>query len=102
MEGLWALGILLLSCLLLPFPVGAQISPSPDRRWELDPEEAPSQHHAARATREQDVGGAQELPPQSRCVRCCEPPDQRFSYPMYPLLPQINVTILKGEGWQGS
>ncbi|NXH74131.1 C1QT1 protein, partial [Hydrobates tethys] len=35
--------------------------------------------------------------PRPRCVRCCEPPDQRFSYPQYQPLPQINMTILKGE-----
>ena len=51
--------------------------------------------------REQKADGAQEgLPPRPRCVRCCEPPDQRFSYPQYQPLPQINMTILKGEGWQ--
>lgn len=50
-----------------------------------------------RAPREQTAGGAQEgLPPQPRCVRCCEPPAQRF-YPPYQPLPQINMTILKGE-----
>ena len=48
MEGLWARGVLLLSCLLLPSPAGSQTSPSPDRRLQMDPEEAPSQHHAAR------------------------------------------------------
>lgn len=54
-----------------------------------------------RATREQKASSAQEgLPPRPRCVRCCEPPDQRFSYPQYQPLPQINMTILKGEGWQ--
>ncbi|KAM6194208.1 complement C1q tumor necrosis factor-related protein 1 isoform 1-T1 [Sarcoramphus papa] len=51
-----------------------------------------------RATREQKADSAQEgLPPRPRCVRCCEPPDQRFSYPQYQPLPQINMTILKGE-----
>lgn len=50
-----------------------------------------------RAPREQMASGAQEgLPPQPRCVRCCEPPAQRF-YPPYQPLPQINMTILKGE-----
>lgn len=48
--------------------------------------------------REQKASSAQELPPLPRCVRCCEPPDQRFSYSPYQLVPQINVTILKGEG----
>ncbi|XP_032854602.2 complement C1q tumor necrosis factor-related protein 1 isoform X2 [Tyto alba] len=96
MEGLWVLGVLLLSCLMLPFPTRSQTSP--DQRLQTDPEEAPSQHHAARATQEQKAGGAQEgLPPRPRCVRCCEPPDQRFSYPRYQPLPQINMTILKGE-----
>ncbi|XP_064006861.1 complement C1q tumor necrosis factor-related protein 1 isoform X2 [Pogoniulus pusillus] len=47
--------------------------------------------------REQKASSAQELPPLPRCVRCCEPPDQRFSYSPYQLVPQINVTILKGE-----
>lgn len=52
----------------------------------------------ARATPEQKADGAQEgLPPQPRCVRCCPPPEKRF-YPQYQLMPQINMTILKGEG----
>ncbi|NXK19507.1 C1QT1 protein, partial [Arenaria interpres] len=94
MEGLRALGVLLLSCLLLPSPAGTQTSPSP----VTDPQDTPSQHHAARAMREQKHGGAQEgLPPRPRCVRCCEPTDQHFSYPRYQPLPQINMTILKGE-----
>lgn len=55
-----------------------------------------------RAAMWEKAGGAQEgLPPRPRCVRCCEPPDQRFSYPQYQPLPQINMTILKGEGWRG-
>nr|XP_047906311.1 complement C1q tumor necrosis factor-related protein 1 [Anser cygnoides]XP_047906312.1 complement C1q tumor necrosis factor-related protein 1 [Anser cygnoides] len=101
MKGLGVLGVLLLSCLPLPSPAGGQTStspsPSPSPDWRLmDPEEAPSQHHAARPTREQKAGGTQEgLPPRPRCVRCCEPPDHRFSYPQYQ--PQINMTILKGE-----
>ncbi|PKK17288.1 C1q and tumor necrosis factor related protein 1 [Columba livia] len=60
MEGLWAPGVLLLSCLLLPSPAGTQ--PNPDPRLRTDPGEAPSPHHDA-------------------------------SQP----LPQINMTILKGE-----
>lgn len=48
MEGLWVLRVLLLSCLLLPSPVASETTPSPDRRLQTDPEEAPSQHHAAR------------------------------------------------------
>ncbi|KAK2528352.1 Engase [Columba guinea] len=95
MEGLWAPGVLLLSCLLLPSPAGTQ--PNPDPRLRTDPGEAPSPHHDARAPWEQTAGGAQEgLPPQPRCVRCCEPPAQHF-YPPYQPLPQINMTILKGE-----
>lgn len=57
MKGLGVLGVLLLSCLSLPSPAGSQTSPSPnpspspgpgpDGR-SMDPEEAPSQHHAAR------------------------------------------------------
>lgn len=53
-----------------------------------------------RATREQKSGGAQELSPRTRCIRCCEPLDQRF-YPQYQPLPQINMTILKGEDLLG-
>uniref|UniRef100_A0A8C3MHW0 Uncharacterized protein n=1 Tax=Geospiza parvula TaxID=87175 RepID=A0A8C3MHW0_GEOPR len=50
-----------------------------------------------RATQEQKADGAQEgLPPQPRCVRCCPPPEKRF-YPQYQPVPQINMTILKGE-----
>ncbi|XP_064006859.1 complement C1q tumor necrosis factor-related protein 1 isoform X1 [Pogoniulus pusillus] len=97
MEGPWALSVMLLYCLLLPIPAGSQTSPSPDQRLQMDPEEELSQHHAARAMREQKASSAQELPPLPRCVRCCEPPDQRFSYSPYQLVPQINVTILKGE-----
>ncbi|NXI41673.1 C1QT1 protein, partial [Galbula dea] len=89
----------LLTYLLLPSPLRSQTSSSPSQRLQTDPEEAPapSQHHAARATWEQKAGSAQELPPRPRCVRCCEPPDQRFSYPQYQPVPQINMTILKGE-----
>ena len=55
-----------------------------------------------RAIQEQKAGSAQEgLPPRPRCVRCCEPADQRFSYTQYQPLPQINMTILKGESCQG-
>ncbi|XP_056218744.1 complement C1q tumor necrosis factor-related protein 1 isoform X1 [Falco biarmicus] len=98
MEGLWAPSVLLLSCLLLPSSAGSQLSPSPDQRLQMDPKETPPQHHAARAIQEQKAGSAQEgLPPQPRCVRCCEPADQRFSYTQYQPLPQINMTILKGE-----
>ncbi|NXM08903.1 C1QT1 protein, partial [Tyrannus savana] len=94
MEGLWAHGVLLL-CLLLSCPVGSQTGPRPDQQRWTDAEEAPSQHQAARATREQKADGAQEgLPPRPHCVRCCPPSDQ------YQPLPQINMTILKGEGWQ--
>ncbi|XP_061866661.1 complement C1q tumor necrosis factor-related protein 1 [Colius striatus] len=97
MEGLWALGVLLLSCLLVPCPAGSQTTPSPDQRWQMDPEEAPSQHRA-RPVQEQEPGGAQEgLHSRPRCVRCCEPPSPHFSYPPYQPLPQINMTILKGE-----
>ncbi|XP_027651821.1 complement C1q tumor necrosis factor-related protein 1 isoform X2 [Falco biarmicus] len=96
MEGLWAPSVLLLSCLLLPSSAGSQLSPSPDQRLQMDPKETPPQHHAARAIQEQKAGSAQEgLPPQPRCVRCCEPADQRFSYTQYQPLPQINMTILK-------
>ncbi|NXD55302.1 C1QT1 protein, partial [Corvus moneduloides] len=98
MEGLWVHGVLLI--FLLPCPVGSQTSSIPDQRWWTDPNEAPSQHQAARATQEQKADGAQEeLRPQPRCVRCCPPPEKRF-YPQYQPLPQINMTILKGEGWQ--
>ncbi|XP_040438158.1 complement C1q tumor necrosis factor-related protein 1 isoform X1 [Falco naumanni] len=99
MEGLWAPSVLLLSCLLLPSSSGSQLSPSPDQRLQTDPKETPPQHHAARAIQEQKAGSAQEglLPPRPRCVRCCEPADQRFSYTQYQPLPQINMTILKGE-----
>ncbi|NXG50125.1 C1QT1 protein, partial [Psilopogon haemacephalus] len=97
MEESWALSVVLLYCLLLPTPAGSQTSPSLDQRLQMDPEEEAFQHHAARATWEQKVSSAQQLPPLPRCVRCCDPPDQRFSYPPYQLVPQINVTILKGE-----
>ncbi|NXV83364.1 C1QT1 protein, partial [Atlantisia rogersi] len=97
MEWLRALGVLLL-CLLLPNPARSQTSPSPDHHLQTDPEEAPSQHDTARPTPEQKSSSAQErLPPRPRCVRCCDPPEQRFSYPQYQPLPQINMTILKGE-----
>ncbi|XP_048821267.1 complement C1q tumor necrosis factor-related protein 1 [Lagopus muta] len=94
MEGFWTLGVLLLSCLLLPNPVSSQTSPNPDQH-PAEPEEVPSKHQAVRATQEQKDSGAQEvLPPRPHCVRCCEPPEHRF-YPQYQ--PQINMTILKGE-----
>ncbi|XP_030142960.3 complement C1q tumor necrosis factor-related protein 1 [Taeniopygia guttata] len=95
MEGLWVHGVLLI--FLLPCPVGSQTSSIPAQRWWTDPNEAPSQHQAARATQEQKVDDAQEgLPPQPHCVRCCPPPEKRF-YPQYQPVPQINMTILKGE-----
>lgn len=47
MEGLWALRVLLLSCLLLPNPVCSQTSPNPGQH-PADPEEVPSKHQAAR------------------------------------------------------
>ncbi|KAJ7425095.1 Complement C1q tumor necrosis factor-related protein 1 [Willisornis vidua] len=96
MEGLWVHGVLLL-CLLLSCPVGSQTRPGPDQQWWTDPEEALSQHQAARTTQEQKVDSSPEgLPSQPHCVRCCPQPGQRF-YPKYQPLPQINVTILKGE-----
>lgn len=53
-----------------------------------------------RALQEQKADDAREgLPSQPRCVRCCPPPEKHF-YPQYQPMPQINVTILKGEGWQ--
>ncbi|XP_039572076.1 complement C1q tumor necrosis factor-related protein 1 isoform X1 [Passer montanus] len=97
MEGLWVHGVLLI--FLLPCPVGSQTSSLPDQRWWTDPNEASSQHQAAstRAAQEQKAGDAQEgLPPQPRCVRCCPSPEKRF-YPQYQPMPQINMTILKGE-----
>ncbi|XP_066188341.1 complement C1q tumor necrosis factor-related protein 1 [Sylvia atricapilla] len=95
MEGLWVHGVLLI--LLLPCPVGSQTSSIPAQQWWTDPNEAPSQHQAARATQEQKADDGREgLPPQPRCVRCCPPPEKRF-YPQYQPMPQINMTILKGE-----
>ncbi|NXY26409.1 C1QT1 protein, partial [Atrichornis clamosus] len=95
MEGLWVHGVLLI--LLLPCPAGSQTQSSsiPDQRWWTDPKDASTQHQAARASQEQKADSAQEgLPPQPRCVRCCPPADKRF-YPQP--MPQINMTILKGE-----
>lgn len=34
------------------------------------------------------------LPPPPQCVRCCDPP---LHNPMYQAVPQINITILKGD-----
>lgn len=47
MEGFWTLGVLLLSCLLLPNPVSSQTSPNPDQH-PAEPEEVPSKHQAVR------------------------------------------------------
>uniref|UniRef100_A0A8C5R945 C1q and TNF related 1 n=1 Tax=Leptobrachium leishanense TaxID=445787 RepID=A0A8C5R945_9ANUR len=35
--------------------------------------------------------------PTSECVRCCDPPPASPPYVMYQPIPQVNITILKGE-----
>ncbi|XP_053156287.1 complement C1q tumor necrosis factor-related protein 1 isoform X2 [Hemicordylus capensis] len=69
---------------------------------ERDTEERPgaptqsSPHsHTSRAGNDNEKGSKRHRG--SECVRCCDPPEQSQSYPMYQPLPQINITILKGE-----
>ncbi|XP_075760256.1 complement C1q tumor necrosis factor-related protein 1 [Pelodiscus sinensis] len=87
MEGPWALSLLLLACLL-----SQPSHPREELTW------APPPRHAARA--KQDPGkrhGSLEQPPPTQCVRCCDPPQHAPAHPLYQPVPQINITILKGE-----
>ncbi|KAM8945655.1 complement C1q tumor necrosis factor-related protein 1 [Pelodytes ibericus] len=37
------------------------------------------------------------VPPPKQCVHCCDPPVAAPAYVMYQPVPQVNITILKGE-----
>ncbi|XP_062976193.1 complement C1q tumor necrosis factor-related protein 1 [Elgaria multicarinata webbii] len=55
----------------------------------------PPQHHTSRT--ENDYEKYSKRPRGSECVRCCDPPERFTAHPAYQPLPQINMTILKGE-----
>nr|XP_028571005.1 complement C1q tumor necrosis factor-related protein 1 isoform X1 [Podarcis muralis] len=55
----------------------------------------PPQHHTSRPENHHEKYS--KRPRGSECVRCCDPPERISAYPMYQPMPQINVTILKGE-----
>nr|XP_060620324.1 complement C1q tumor necrosis factor-related protein 1 isoform X1 [Anolis sagrei ordinatus]XP_060620325.1 complement C1q tumor necrosis factor-related protein 1 isoform X1 [Anolis sagrei ordinatus] len=59
------------------------------------PTQPPPQHHNSRVENEYRKYSKQSRG--SECVRCCDPPEGFAAYPMYQPLPQINITILKGE-----
>ncbi|XP_036196590.1 complement C1q tumor necrosis factor-related protein 1 isoform X2 [Myotis myotis] len=92
-------GRVMACCLLLAFvcgPVLGRVPPDPEEQQEQEGTEEPLLDHAERA---EDKHGKysprqDEEPPASRCYRCCDP-----GAPLYPTVPvpQINITILKGE-----
>ncbi|XP_017806531.1 complement C1q tumor necrosis factor-related protein 1 isoform X2 [Papio anubis] len=94
-------GLLLAYCLLLAFASGPVLSRVPhvqgeQQEWE-GTEELPSPpDHAERAEEQHEKyrPSQDEGLPVSRCLRCCDPGTS-----MYPAtaVPQINITILKGE-----
>ncbi|XP_015272487.1 PREDICTED: complement C1q tumor necrosis factor-related protein 1 [Gekko japonicus] len=92
MKGCPAPSVLLLICLLS----WAYCSESEPEERTGTPTQAPHQHHTARV--EKDYEKYNKQPQGSECVRCCDPPEHFPSYPVYyQPLPQINITILKGE-----
>ncbi|XP_003818308.1 complement C1q tumor necrosis factor-related protein 1 isoform X2 [Pan paniscus] len=94
-------GLLLVYCLLLAFASGLVLSRVPhvqgeQQEWE-GTEELPSPpDHAERAEEQHEKyrPSQDQGLPASRCLRCCDPGTS-----MYPAtaVPQINITILKGE-----
>ncbi|KAK1330765.1 hypothetical protein QTO34_008703 [Cnephaeus nilssonii] len=94
-------GRMMACCLLLAFacgPVLGRVPPGQEEQQEQEGTEEPllDHEHAERA-KDQHGGYSPrqgEEPPASRCYRCCDP-----GAPLYPTVPvpQINITILKGE-----
>ncbi|XP_019499926.1 PREDICTED: complement C1q tumor necrosis factor-related protein 1 isoform X2 [Hipposideros armiger] len=90
-------GLMLACCLLLAFtcgPVLGRVSRGPQEQQEGTQE--PLLEHAERVEEKHEKYSPRqsEDPPASRCYRCCDP-----GAPVYPAIPvpQINITILKGE-----
>lgn len=59
------------------------------------PTQTSPQHHTSRAGN--DYEKYSKRPRSSECVRCCDPPAHFSANPTYQPVPQINITILKGE-----
>nr|XP_012308992.1 complement C1q tumor necrosis factor-related protein 1 isoform X2 [Aotus nancymaae] len=93
-------GLLLACCLLLAFACGPVLSRVPhDQReqqeWEGNEELPSPPDHAERAEQHERYSPSRgEGLPASQCLRCCDP--GTFMYPAT-AVPQINITILKGE-----
>ncbi|CAK6438581.1 unnamed protein product [Pipistrellus nathusii] len=88
-------------CLLLAFacgPVLGRVPPDQEEPQEPEGTEEPLRDRDPAERAEDRHGGygprQGEEPPASRCYRCCDP-----GAPLYPSVPvpQINITILKGE-----
>ncbi|XP_066237528.1 complement C1q tumor necrosis factor-related protein 1 isoform X2 [Saccopteryx leptura] len=98
MMGSRGLG-LMLACLLLAFtcgPVLGRLLPGEQEQQELEGTEEPLLGHTERAEEKHENYSPRqgEKPPASRCYRCCAP--GASVHPAVPV-PQINITILKGE-----
>ncbi|XP_042308547.1 complement C1q tumor necrosis factor-related protein 1 [Sceloporus undulatus] len=91
MKGPLVLCALLLICLL--FQAHCNESDMEGRPGTAT--QPPPQYHTSRA--ENDYEKYSKRSRGSTCVRCCDPPEGFAAYPMYQPLPQINITILKGE-----
>uniref|UniRef100_A0A8C8YR00 C1q and TNF related 1 n=1 Tax=Prolemur simus TaxID=1328070 RepID=A0A8C8YR00_PROSS len=94
-------GLALVCCLLLAFACGPALSLVPRVQQEQPEQEGtteppPPLDHADRAEEKHDKYGPSqgEQLPASQCFRCCDP-----ATPVYQAapVPQINITILKGE-----
>lgn len=93
------LGLALVCCLLLAFACGLVLGRVPRGQQEQQEQEGtrePPMDHAERDEDEHEKYGPRqdEEAPASRCLRCCDP-----GTPVYQAIPvpQINITILKGE-----
>ncbi|XP_044794570.1 complement C1q tumor necrosis factor-related protein 1 isoform X2 [Bubalus bubalis] len=93
------LGLALACCLLLAFACGLVLGRVPHGQQEQQEQEGtrePPMDHAERDEEEHEKYGPRqdEEAPASRCLRCCDP-----GTPVYQAIPvpQINITILKGE-----
>ncbi|XP_048347424.1 complement C1q tumor necrosis factor-related protein 1 [Sphaerodactylus townsendi] len=92
MKGRLATSTLWLICLFS----WAHCSESEPEGRTGSPTRAPHHHHTARVENANEKYN--KRPRSSECVRCCDPPEHFPAHPMYyQPLPQINITILKGE-----